>query len=100
MLPVWSRALNREDSSPPFPAPPGMRGIHMQKMLSPCPGSVTDAVVSQIRHILSQPHLHVSRSLRPQLSLPLCPEAAQPPQQLCRFPPARGAASHRGTDEW
>lgn len=32
-----------------------MRGIHMQKMLWPCPGSVKDAVVSQIRHILSQP---------------------------------------------
>lgn len=77
MLPVWSRALNREDSSPP---PPGMRGIHMQKMLGPCPGSVKDAVVSQIRLILSQPRVHVSRSLRPQLSL--CPEAAQPPQQL------------------
>lgn len=55
-----------------------MRGIHMQKMLWPCPGSVKDAVVSQIRPILSQPRVHVSRSLRPQLSRLPCPGAAQP----------------------
>lgn len=69
-----------------------MQGIHMQKMLRPCPGSVKDAVVSQIRHILSQPQL---------LPVLLCPEAAQP-HRSC--PAARATASNTGldggTDRW
>lgn len=80
MLAVWSQVLNRVDSSLPFPAPRGMQGIHMQKMLiqrpapprgmQRCPAARGRMVVVSCPkplHRLSQLHLHVSRTIHPQL---------------------------------
>lgn len=109
MLAVWSQVLNRADSSLPFPAPRGMQGIHMQKMLMQrpapprgmqrCPaarGRMVEVACRKPLHRLSQLHLHVSRTIHPQLFRK---------KQLRLwdyffFPPTRRVSSGGSLQEW